>query len=80
VLLQSSVGEQRGGGREDEVSDDHRLAPRAISDDPAQTSELTYTSMEVTEIACLLGYGDPAYLARVFAKATASCPPPSTPA
>jgi AraC family transcriptional activator of pobA len=35
---------------------------------------LAYTSMQVAEIAYMLGYGDPAYFARVFAKATGESP------
>jgi AraC family transcriptional activator of pobA len=30
--------------------------------------------MQVAEIAYMLGYGDPAYFARVFAKATGESP------
>ncbi len=37
---------------------------------------LAYTTMQVAEIAYMLGYSDPAYFARVFAKATGE--PPST--
>lgn len=35
---------------------------------------LAYTSMQVAEIAYMLGYSDPAYFARVFAKATGESP------
>lgn len=35
---------------------------------------LAYTSMQVAEIAYMLGYTDPAYFARVFAKATGEAP------
>ena len=35
---------------------------------------LAYTSMQVSEIAYMLGYGDPAYFARVFARATGESP------
>ncbi len=35
---------------------------------------LAYTSMQVAEIAYMLGYNDPAYFARVFAKATGESP------
>jgi AraC family transcriptional activator of pobA len=35
---------------------------------------LAYTTMQVAEIAYMLGYSDPAYFARVFAKATGESP------
>jgi AraC family transcriptional activator of pobA len=35
---------------------------------------LAYTSMQVAEVAYMLGYTDPAYFARVFAKATGESP------
>jgi AraC family transcriptional regulator, transcriptional activator of pobA len=35
---------------------------------------LAYTTMQVAEIAYMLGYGDPAYFARVFARATGESP------
>jgi len=35
---------------------------------------LAYTSMQVAEIAYMLGYSDPAYFARVFAQATGESP------
>ncbi|MGF1594467.1 MAG: helix-turn-helix domain-containing protein [Kiloniellaceae bacterium] len=35
---------------------------------------LAYTSMQVAEVAYMLGYGDPAYFARVFTKATGESP------
>jgi AraC family transcriptional activator of pobA len=35
---------------------------------------LAYTSMQVAEIAYMLGYGDPAYFARVFAQACGESP------
>ena len=35
---------------------------------------LAYTSMQVAEVAYMLGYGDPAYFARVFAKASGESP------
>lgn len=35
---------------------------------------LAYTSMQVAEVAYMLGYADPAYFARVFARATGESP------
>lgn len=35
---------------------------------------LAYTTMQVSEVAYMLGYSDPAYFARVFAKATGEAP------
>ena len=35
---------------------------------------LAYTSMQVAEVAYMLGYADPAYFARVFAKASGESP------
>ncbi len=35
---------------------------------------LAYTTLQVAEIAYMLGYSDPAYFARVFAKAAGESP------
>ena len=41
---------------------------------------LAYTDMSVAEIAYDLGFEDPAYFTRVFARATGLAPPPTAPA
>ena len=51
-------------------------ASRAIEDRVLREArrQLFYTNLSIAEIAYLLGYNDPAYFSRVFARATGMAP------